>query len=249
MANSIITATVALVPVGHLTIEGLMDEEGKYYVAVTQFNQLISFSASNNTISRDLKRLLGESFSPSKAKTNLYKQLINVFSIEQFELALTKLDRLGNQKAQEFRDQLVGLSLHQLFSDAFSVKFEKEERQGWIKKRQENIDSFWLIGEATELYKSRHSELSQNTLKFMYPNYQDAINRGLFGKTAKQIREILGLSDKNKLNRDHYGKKALVNIESIQRLAAQLINQDKLPLDAVKQALSLYSYPVIDFLD
>jgi hypothetical protein len=248
MANSIIAATIALVPIGHLTIEGLMDEQRKYYIAVTQSNELLEFSASPQNAKRSIQRLLGESFQPLRLKTNLNPNPVFVLSLVDFERCLAKLDRLGNKKAQDFRDQLIGLSLHQLFSDAFNIKFEKEERQSWIKKRQENIDSFWLIGEATKLYKDRHPELSPNKLKFMYSNYQDAINRGLFGKTAKQIREILGLPE-SELLRNHYGKAALVNIESIQRLAAQLINKDALPLDAVKQALELYGYPLIDFKD
>lgn len=31
---------------------------------------------------------------------------------------------------------MVGLSLHQVFSDAFGIKFEAEDRQRWLKQRQ-----------------------------------------------------------------------------------------------------------------
>jgi hypothetical protein len=205
--------------------------------------------------SKSFKAFVGNDLIPVKIsgrivnKTSAGNPTVNLTNLDSF-LAVAGWEAFVNQNIALAKLLSVGFgdSLRSLAYEQLGLTLTQEDRQNWIKKRQENIDSFWLIGEATESYKSRHPELSPNTVKHMYSNYQDAINRGLFGKPAKQIREILGLPD-GELLRNHYGKAALVNIESIQRLAAQLINQDVLPLDAVKQALSLYKYPVIDFKD
>jgi hypothetical protein len=45
------------------------------------------------------------------------------------------LDKKGNHAASKFVDVMLGLSLHQLFCDAFGLKFEKEDRQRWISSR------------------------------------------------------------------------------------------------------------------
>ncbi len=128
-------AFVTDVQFGSMTIEGLMDEQGKYYVAVTQVAaQLL---ASLNNPSKDVKALLGKGFEQFlKLKTELNPNPVNVVTLEQFEVVLTKLDRKGNVKAQQLRDSLFGLSLQQLFSDAFNIKFEKAERQQWLLQRE-----------------------------------------------------------------------------------------------------------------
>ncbi len=84
---------------------------------------------------KDLKRLLGEGFKTSKTKTEFNKNTTLSISLPEFERVLAKLDRAGNVKAQAFRDGLVGLSLQQLFCDAFGVKFETEQRQEWLEER------------------------------------------------------------------------------------------------------------------
>lgn len=84
---------------------------------------------------KDLKRLLGEGFKTSKTKTEFNKNTTLSISLMEFERVLAKLDRAGNVKAQAFRDGLVGLSLQQLFCDAFGVKFETEQRQEWLEER------------------------------------------------------------------------------------------------------------------
>jgi hypothetical protein len=74
-------------------------------------------------------------FQTSKTKTEFNKNTTLSISLLEFERVLAKLDRAGNVKAQAFRDGLVGLSLQQLFCDAFGVKFETEQRQEWLEER------------------------------------------------------------------------------------------------------------------
>ena len=115
---STIKATIANVKVGHLTIQGLLFQDGTFGVAIPQLVEigLISNSTHKNTknyASQALKRLLGDNFSPHKVKVDSFKQLINALTLTEFEQLLVKLDRSGYIPAQIFRDDLVGLSLFQ----------------------------------------------------------------------------------------------------------------------------------------
>ena len=130
---NILTAEIANVQVGSLTIEGVMFPDGSYGIAIPQVASL--FLESQNQASQTVKRLLGKDFKAHKAKTKFNRNMTLVVLLPDFERLLAKLDRAGNKKAQDFRDVMVGLSFHQMFSDAFGVKFEKEDRQRWLESR------------------------------------------------------------------------------------------------------------------
>lgn len=133
-------AKIAKVKIGNIEIEGMMLPNGCFGISVPQIAEL--FGANKNYASQELKRLCGKGFRPHKIATELGNQKINWISLEDFEFVMMKLDRSGNQKAQQFRDELIGLSLQQLWSDAFNIKFEKEERQLWLKERQIHRPSY-----------------------------------------------------------------------------------------------------------
>lgn len=139
-SNGTAKATVAPVRIGNLVIEGMMLPSGTFGIAVPQISDL--FLNNRNTASRDLKRLCGKEFRPSKITTELGNQKINWISLGQFELVVAKLDRAGNKKAQDFRDDLVGISLEQEFSRAFGVKFEEEDFQEKLIQRQLHRELF-----------------------------------------------------------------------------------------------------------
>lgn len=116
----------------------------------------------------------------------------------------------------------------------------------WKELREVNKESFWGLGGAIDEYIEEHIQtLSDNYLQWIYPNCQNCINKGLFGKSAKTIREELGTSD---LLRDHYSREALKRIEMIQRVAAQFIRKDNQePLASVKLALDTLKFEVINY--
>jgi len=131
---NILTAEIADVQVGNLTIEGVMFPDGRYGVAIPQLVDLNLVPPDRSR--KQLESLTGMVFqSHQKAKTKLNPKTVNVIGLQDFEVLLAKLDRAGNKNAQDLRDALVGLSLHQFFSDAFGVKFEKEDRQRWLESR------------------------------------------------------------------------------------------------------------------
>jgi hypothetical protein len=127
-------ASIAQVSIGKLSIEGLMAEDGTFGIAVPQLisHNLISQDNSN----REAKTYMGASSNLVKWRTEISKRPVNVILLTDFEKLLAKLDRAGNKAAQGMRDDLVGLALTQLFSDAFGLKFEKEERQAYLIDRQ-----------------------------------------------------------------------------------------------------------------
>lgn len=135
-----IKAQIATISIGNIEIEGLLLPDGSFAIAVPQIADLLL--DNRNIASRDLKRLLGKDFKTSKARTEFNKNDVNIVSLELFQSIVFKLAINGNKKAQEFGEFLFGLSLHQLFSDAFGIKFEQEQRQQWIKLRQSTKDTF-----------------------------------------------------------------------------------------------------------
>lgn len=245
--TKIITARTTIVSIGNRQVEGLLLDDDSFGISIIQINeQLISFSTSRNTVSRDLKRLLGKDFIPSKVRTDIYKQLINAIPLEQLEKVIAALARKKNLQAIELSIELIGLSLNQLWADAFDIKFEKAERQEWLKKRQLTIESFWFMADAIKAYYEKHPRQE----KYNGQNYAevfDTLNVGLFGKRSRIIKKELGIG-KSKLNRDHFGKDALKRIEMIQRIAeAQIMSFDKHPVEAVQFALNVLNYDVIDY--
>jgi hypothetical protein len=93
-------AIVASVEFGFTTIEGIMLPNGSYAIGVPQIATLIG--TSKNTISRDLKRLLGDDFCPDKIVTELGNQKVNVVSLEVAEKLIFVLAQKGNSKAVRF---------------------------------------------------------------------------------------------------------------------------------------------------
>lgn len=140
MAESILHAEITNVQIGVLTIEGLLADNGAFYVAVPQIAD--RFQLDSNQASRAIKPLLGAGFQFDKIKTPLNPKAVNAVKLSDFERLVAKLDRSGNIFAQQFRDDLVGLSLHQLFCDSFGIKFEAEDRQRWLQERQTHKEQF-----------------------------------------------------------------------------------------------------------
>lgn len=133
-------AKVAKVPFGSFEIDGLMMPDGSFAIGVPQVTSL--FGILKHNASRDIKALLGKEFRSLKVGTELGNELINVLTLPDFEKVTFELAMKGNAKAQEFVRSLYGLSLHQLFCDAFEVEIDAEGRQKWLKKRQKTKIDF-----------------------------------------------------------------------------------------------------------
>lgn len=151
---SILHASVTTVQIGPVALEGLMNENGDFAIAVPQFADIIQ--TSRNTASRDLKRLMGEGSKTSiafeKWATPFNKRGVNVLTIADFERVLFEYAINGNAAAIALTRALVGLSLHQVFADAFGLKFEKEDRQRWLSERLESKHNFRPLTDQLKLH-------------------------------------------------------------------------------------------------
>lgn len=153
-----IKVEIAQVPVGHLTIEGLenVSVPQDFYIAVPQISNLFQFL--NHNASRDIKALLGAGFQFLKVQSPLNPKAVNAVSLVDFEKILFELTLKGNQIAINMSRSLIGLSLHQLFCDAFNREFVKQQRQEWLKVRQSAIDTRKDFQDAVEDYRIRHKK-------------------------------------------------------------------------------------------
>ena len=135
-------ARVATVQLGNLETEGLMFPDGSFGIAVSQISRLMPNLITPNNATRTVKSLLGKTSSLLKTKSDLAKREVNYISLKELEEVIVEGSIQGNPEAQVLNKQLVGLSLTQLWSDAFEVKFEQEQRVQYLKNRQEHMKNF-----------------------------------------------------------------------------------------------------------
>jgi hypothetical protein len=181
--------------------------------------------------------MLGADFQFPKAKTKLHPKAVNAIPLKDFEVLLTRLDRSGNVLAQQFRDDLVGLSLTQLFSDAFGAEFDKTDRQAFLVERMKGKVTRRTLTDAIKDYIDRTPDLSENAIRFMYSNITDATYRSLFGRNCKKLETDLQV-DRHKL-RDALNIKELNHLNAFEDMAVRLIDKHGYtPSDAVKEAES-----------
>jgi hypothetical protein len=126
-------AKIATVRIGHLEFEGLMLPDGTFGIAVPQICSVFSFL--NKNAQRDIQSLLNEPSPFLKWSSKLNSKAVNVLLLPSFERLIFRLALKQNKVAISLSEQLIGLPLQQLFSDAFCIQFEKEERQRWLEDR------------------------------------------------------------------------------------------------------------------
>ena len=249
MAKTSLTAEIATVKIGLLEIEGLLFSDGTFGVAIPQVSDL--FLDNRNLASRDIKRILSKDIKTSKnitlnkVKTKFNRKAVNYLPLEQFNALVFELALRGNENAIEFSRNLQGLSLHQLFCDSFGIVFDVQDRQAWLVERMESKK---LCRELTDAIKEYYiPTASENGKRWVYPTTMDAINRDLFGKSAKEIREEQNVKQ---LTRDCFGYRALAKLDNIQSKAAKLISRGTKPTDAVHEATDLfYEGETFSYLD
>lgn len=140
---TILTAQIANVhfPVEGGLIEGLMDENGEFYVGVSQFCETFKFD--KRQASRNIKPLLGKEFKFDKLKTPLSRKPVNAILLQDFQSLIYELALKGNQIAIDCGRALIKLSIIQLFKDAFNIKMDKDDRaalmEAWYPVREKSI--------------------------------------------------------------------------------------------------------------
>ena len=92
-----IKAEITPVSIGHLTIEGLMNENGDFGVAVPQITDKFRFD--KNQASRDIKALMGNDFLFEKWRSPFSPKAVNVILLEDFKDLLFILAQKGDAQA------------------------------------------------------------------------------------------------------------------------------------------------------
>ena len=146
-------ANIAQVNIGPVAVEGLMDDNGEYYVAIPQMVDL-ELIPPNRSL-KQLQSLLGEGFQSHKVvkiKTSIHPKEINAVPLEMFEKLIVDLAFKGNTKSEFLVRALIGMSLYQLFCDSFGVKFESEDRQRWLETRFKTKHDFRPLTDQLQKY-------------------------------------------------------------------------------------------------
>jgi hypothetical protein len=177
-------------------------------------------------------------FSFDKYQSDLNSKAVNVIPLELFEKVVFELALKGNLAAIEFCRAMIGLSLQQLFADAFGKKHEANERQEYLKDRLDGKFKRRFFTDAIQDYIDRNA-LSTNEQTWIYKNVSDKLNKLLFGKTAKQLCKKYECA-KNEL-RDQFDRKDVLNISRLEDYAARLVDKKNLhPIKALEQAYEFW---------
>lgn len=192
---TILTAEIANVhfPVEGGLIEGLMDENGEFYVGVPQFCRM--FSLATTHASRDFKRWLGKDgtkISLTPLKTPLNSKPVNALPIQYLQDLIYELAIRGNKAAINCGRALMKLSIIQLFKDAFNIKMDKDDRaalmEAWYPVREKSIFAHAGFCEAIKRRRYQgnrvHSERSGEGDR----REHDYMTLIIFGDTAQAAR-------------------------------------------------------------
>lgn len=240
MSPKLKKAVVATVNYAGFEFPGLKLPNGKYAIAVPQIvdiyqGDLEGFRPPKNYASQTFKRLLGNQFRSHKIATELDNARINVVSLEVFALINIQILIKGNKIAQAIAEASVSTTLEQAFDIAFDNKQSLEEYQQRQKARVEGKLTRRTLTNAIRDYinAANSDEISDNYKKFIYNNCTDAVNRLIFGRSAKKLKEDW---DCNEV-RSAMTTEELMIVDSIERLSVTLIDDLGFePLTAIKEA-------------
>ena len=119
-SKDIMSATIKTVKFGPLEFEGLLLEDGNFAIAISQLAvlNLVSPTPSKKEL-EVLSLVIPDSF---KVKTVLNSEAVDCILLSDFELVVRILDKLGVEVAVDLVDAAFGLSVCELYGDAFGVR-------------------------------------------------------------------------------------------------------------------------------
>jgi len=144
-------AIVAKIDLGFVQFDGLMLPDGSYAIAVPQIAELVGLD--KNQASRDIKRMVGKDFNPSKSTTEYAKAAVNIIDLATFRKIIRELDRQGNPIASALIDVFIQESIDRRYDTAFGKKVSESERNQILAQRMKRL----LARRAwTDLLQDRH---------------------------------------------------------------------------------------------
>lgn len=239
-------AIVQQIQVGNISFEGLMLPDGSFGISLQQLRVLAFPKVTPNNAKRTLTQVantksdfsqnekkslepaLGKGFQLLRVATELGNNPQWVVSIDDITFLLTELAFAGHTEARQLVRLLTGLSLQQLFCDAFGVRFEVEDRQQWLVARMESI-----------VVRNEYTGAIRDTQGEGYTRYgtaTDLIYLGLYQKTAKQLSEELGGPVRDRLTSSQLEK-----VKMVEKVAAKFVKDGEEPITAGYKALATMS--------
>lgn len=233
-------------------LEVLIDPQTKeMWVTQPTMERLLGWepeTARKKIVSKSLKAFVGKDLAgaksvkakdilgrPNNCKAIPYDDFLKVLYWQVYE---------RNQAAIKLAVAGFGDSFRSLVFEQAGIALEDKERQQWLIDRLESKTLFWDL---TEAIKDTMESQGKTPQFYHYSNAMDAINRSLFGKSAKKIRDELGL--KSGLTRDNFGRKALRWLTTVQEGAAIRIRKGLDPVQSVKEVIEAMGYKQIDYRD
>jgi hypothetical protein len=224
------------VPFGLIEIEGLMFDDGSFGIAVPQIAMMFPyFKTDKNNASILLKRLMGKGFKTDKFKTEFNRNTTSAVNLKDFVEVIKALAYKNDTVAAKLRDSLIGLSLTQLFSDAFGIKFEQDERQNWLKNRQAGIVSRKSLTSIIKTWYENNPGATSRPIHNMYSETTNRIYQVLWNLDAKGLEALLDCGRHE--SRNHMDTVSLKLLDRAEANVFDFIELDNIkPVDAVELA-------------
>ena len=219
-------ARVAQVSIGSIVFEGIMLPNGDFVITLSQLRDLAFPSTYQTHALRELKAACGKDFQLTKVSTEISNNPQWIVPIDQLNYCLTELAFRGHKESRDLVRVLSGLSLQQLFCDAFGQKFEAADRQARIAGEYTHRS----LTDAIDSYVQRHPELPKKTKDYIYATTLDNTYKALFGFSSKVLKVTRGVNNL----RDHMTMAEINAIDTVEGIAQRLIDiEDVSPIRAM----------------
>ncbi len=237
--NTVIKAIRATILLGDIELDVLQFPDGSYHLFINQLNQELSIKASDSTGKKYLQPLIDkEPNRVNQASVEGIKSNLKTLSIDLVSEAIQAYAQIGNQKCIAIAIACLAESLERRADAAFNVIRTEAERNERLDTRISGILSRYFWTDLIDAYIRSH-EVSDNYKRFVYVNVSDSVNRALFGKSAKQVREHYGLRPGDSI-REFLPTESLKLIDTIEKASGVRVqNNDICPKQAIKDVVSL----------
>ena len=143
----------------------------------------------------------------------------------------------GNRKALALVAACGVEALERRADNAFGVLRTEQERNERFVTRRDSILSRTFWTDVIEDYTKTH-EVSDNYRRFVYNNVSDYLNRSLFGKSSKEIREHYNIG--NYSPRDYFPSQTIKLVDTIEKATGVRVKNNNVdPKQALKDVVSM----------
>ena len=239
----------ATITLGSIDIEVFLLEDGEYRLSKTQVFESVDIVSRNTPRwlkSQGLKPLSAERL--QFTEKGIGGTIDSIGISEAIKLWYHVGTQLKNEKASNLVLACAIESVERRADAKFGkIRSEEERNQRIIAKTESKNLFFDFSGEIASWFDRTKAERSQPVERYYSVAY-DTINRGLFGKSSKQIRAELGVPTAA-LIRDYFNAESLRRITQVQSISAGQMRKNPIlrPLDAAKFALDCSCFDVIEF--